>query len=152
MFEINFKKDENFLKGIFRPVKIFKIHENVVNIRLIGHFNAIFTTYSVNFEKAIAVNHCCWISSKIWRTLQTRNMQWARYLWIYPRRSTACHTACALLTWWLPECAPAADQSIRYQKYLGNSCPKLFFSNFMYRQTCNISRTLVGIKLVITQM
>ena len=50
-------------------------------------------------------------------------MQWVRYLWIFPRNSIACHTACwwqscmhtddpLLPARWLLEWAPAAGQNI----------------------------------------
>ena len=54
-----FKKDDNLLKGNFRPVSILtsisKIYENVLNHQLLGHFYAIFNDLLSAFRKG----HSC---------------------------------------------------------------------------------------------
>ena len=54
-----FKKDDNLLKGNFRPVSILtsisKIYENVVNNQLLGHFYEIFNDLFSAFRKG----HSC---------------------------------------------------------------------------------------------
>ena len=54
-----FKKDDNLLKGNFRPVSILtsisKIYENVVNNQLLGHFYEIFNDLLSAFRKG----HSC---------------------------------------------------------------------------------------------
>ena len=54
-----FKKDDNLLKGNFRPVSILtsisKIYENVLNNQLLGHFYAIFNDLLSAFRKG----HSC---------------------------------------------------------------------------------------------
>ena len=53
------KKDDNLLKGNFRPVSILtsisKIYENVLNHQLLGHFYAIFNDLLSAFRKG----HSC---------------------------------------------------------------------------------------------
>ena len=97
---VQWKKDDNLLKGNFRPVSILtsisKIYENVLYNQLLGPFYAIFNNFLSAFRKGHSCKSLLLKFVEDMKNALDQKHAVVRYIWIFPRHSIACHTAC----WW----------------------------------------------------